>query len=64
MWNLNHDNNELIYTTETDSQTDGLVGAKGEGGGRGSGWELGVSRCELFYVEGANRTGLLWRREN
>ena len=32
MWNLKYDANELIYKTETDSQTENrLVVAKGEG---------------------------------
>ena len=41
MWNLKYETNELIYETETDSQTENrLMVAKGE---RGWGWEgLGV----------------------
>ena len=36
MWNLKNDTNELIYKTETDSQTSGinLWLPKGKGGGR------------------------------
>ena len=35
MWNLKYDTNELIYDTETDSQTENrLVVAKGEGVGK------------------------------
>ena len=53
MWNLKYDTNELIFKTETDSQTqrtDFLV-VKGEEGGRGTEWEFGVSRCKLLYTE-------------
>ena len=35
MWNLKYDTNELIYKTETDSQTERHVVAKGEGDGGG-----------------------------
>ena len=49
MWNLKYGTNELIYETETDSQTENrLVVAKGEGGERGMDWEFRVSRCKLL----------------
>ena len=46
MWNVKYSTNELVYKTETDSQTDNrLVGA--ERGG--TDWESGISRCDLPY---------------
>ena len=54
MQNLKYDTNELIYKTETDSQTrrrdSGCQG--GQGGGGGKGWEFGMNRCKLAYTEG------------
>ena len=44
-WNLKYDINELIYETETDSQTENrFVVAKGKGGGDGMDWKFGISR--------------------
>ena len=43
--------NELIYETETDSQTDRLVVAKGEGGG-GTDRESVISRCNCYIQNG------------
>ena len=58
MWNLKYDTNELIYETETDSQTERrLVVAKGGGAGRG--WEFGISRCKLLSREWINNKILL-----
>ena len=43
MWNLKNDTNELIYKTETDSQTENkLIITKEERGGRGERDKLGV----------------------
>ena len=44
VWILNSDTNEPIYETETDSwtwKTDVVP----------KGWEAGVSRCKLLYIE-------------
>ena len=47
MWNLKYDTNELIYETDTDSDTENrLVVAEGEGG---MDWEFRISRCKLLY---------------
>ena len=55
MWNLKSNTNELIYETETDSQTQkidllfpGLGGRHGEW--VGIDWEFGISRCKLLYI--------------
>ena len=46
MWNLKYDTNELIYKTETDSQTQStdLRLPSGWRGGGETDWELGISR--------------------
>ena len=46
MWTLKHDTNEPICNTENK-----LVVALEEGVGEGVEWEVGVSRCELLYLE-------------
>ena len=58
MWNLKYDTNELIYETETGSQTQrtDLWLPKG---GRGRDWEFGVSRFKLLYIEWINNKVLL-----
>ena len=61
MWNLKYDTNELIYKTETDSQTQrtDLWLPGGKGGGGGMDWEFGISRCKLLYIEWTNNKVLL-----
>ena len=62
MWNLKYDTNELIYETETDSQTqrtDLWLPRGWGGGGEGMDWELGVSRCKLLYREWTNHKVIL-----
>ena len=56
MWNLKCDTNELIYETETDSQTErtDLWLPRGRGSRGGMEWEFGISRCELLYIEWIN----------
>ena len=52
MWNLKYDINELIYKTETDSQThrtDLRLPRRWRGVGE-TDWESGISRCKLLYV--------------
>ena len=46
MWNLKYDINELIYKTETDSQTQRteLLLPSARGGGSGMDWEFDISR--------------------
>ena len=41
-----------------------LVVAKGEGGGGGMEWEVGISRCKLLYIEWINNKVLLYITEN
>ena len=52
MWNLKYDTNEPNYKTKTDSQTykTDLWLTRGRGAGGGMDWEVGVSRCKLFYL--------------
>ena len=45
MWNLKYDTNELIYKTETDSQTQRTDLWLPRGG---MDWEFGISRCKLL----------------
>ena len=48
VWNLNYDTSELIYETETDSQTQRAdLWLPGGGAGGGKDWEVGISRCKL-----------------
>ena len=35
-----------------------LVVAKRRGGGGGKGWEFGISRCKLLYIEWINNKAL------
>ena len=41
-----------------------LVFAKGKGAGGGMEWEVGVSRCNLLYMEWINNKVLLYSTEN
>ena len=54
--NLKHDTNELLYKSETDSQTEradwGCQGGRGWGGLE---WEIGVSRGMLLHIEWVNQ---------
>ena len=65
MWNLKIDINELIYKTETDSQTQKtkLCLPKGKGGGGGIHWEFGNGRYSLLYIREINNKALLYSRE-
>ena len=47
MWNLKYDTNELIYETETDSQTQRTRERRSRGG---MDWEFGISKCKLLYI--------------
>ena len=53
MWNLKYDTDELIYKTETDSQTQktNLWLPKVKGGGGGKNWEFEISRYKLLYIK-------------
>ena len=66
MWNLKYDTNELIYKTETDSQTQRtdlwLPRRRGDGGRMD--WEFGISRCKLLYTEWINNKVLLYSTGN
>ena len=61
MWNLKYDTNELIYETETDSQTQktDLWLPKGRRREGGMDWEFGISRYKLLYIEWVNHKVLL-----
>ena len=54
MWNLKYDTNELIYKTQTDSQTQriNLWLARSRAGGGRMAWEAAVSTDKLLYMEG------------
>ena len=66
MWNLKYDTNELIYKTETDSQTQRTDVRLPRGKGRGGGmdWKFGVSRCKLLYREWINNKVLPYSTGN
>ena len=52
MWNLKYDTNELIYQTQTDSQTQRTDLWLPKGGGLGrEDWEFGTSICKLSLIE-------------
>ena len=50
MRDLKYGTNEPIHKTETDSQTEIRLVAKGEWDGGGMNWEFGVSRGKLLYI--------------
>ena len=59
-WNLKQDTNELIYRTETNTQTQKTYGyQRGEGEG-GVNQEFGISRYTLLYIKQVNKV-LLYR---
>ena len=66
MWNLKYGTNELIYKTETDSQTQrsDLWLPRGRSGGRGMDWEFGVGRYKLLHLEWINNKVLLYSTGN
>ena len=66
MWNLKYDTNELIYKTETDSETQRTDSwlPRGRGKGRGMDWEFGVGRCKLLHLEWINNKVLLYSTGN
>ena len=68
MWNLKkYDKNELIYKTETDSQTQrtnlllpgGRVGVRG-----GIDWEFGIDVSTLLYLKWITNKDLLYSTGN
>ena len=63
-WNLKYDKNEVIYKTETGSQTEVLMVANGEEGGGGKDWEFGNSTCNLVYIGWIDNTVLLYGKGN
>ena len=66
MWNLKYDPNELIYKTETESQTEKtyLWLPKEEGSGGRMDWEFGISRCKLLYIQWMKNMVLLYSTGN
>ena len=60
MWNLKNSTNELIYKTETDSQTlkTNLRLPKGKGGGRIN-EEIGIHMCTRLYIKQTTNKDLL-----
>ena len=66
MWNLKK-RYKRTYLQNRNRLTDienRLVFAKGEGGGRGTEWEFGVSRCKLLHLEWINNKVLLYSTGN
>ena len=61
---LKNDTNELIYKTETDSQTENKLLVTKEERRGGMDWEFGISRCKLLYIEWINNKVLLYRTGN
>ena len=60
MCNLKYDTNELIYKTETDSQTENnLQLPKGKGGRGGINQEFGINKYMLLYLKSINNKDLL-----
>ena len=61
MWNLKNNTKELIYKTETDSQTQktNLWLPKGKGGG-GINWEYEINRYTPLYIKYINNKDLLY----
>ena len=53
MWNLKHDTNELIYQTETDSQTQrrDVCVPRGSGWGRMN-WSSGLAGANYYIQDG------------
>ena len=66
MWNLKYDTNELIYKTETESQTQktNLWLPKEKGVGGGINQEFGISRYKLLYIKQINNNVLLYSTRN
>ena len=66
MWNLKYGTNELIYKTETDSQTErtDLWLPRESWGGRGMDWEFGVGRRKLLHLEWIHNKVLLYSTGN
>ena len=62
MWNPKYDTNELIYNTETDSQTQRTDLWLSRGAGVGKDWECGISRCKPVYIEWTNNNKILLYR--
>ena len=64
MWNPNHDTNELIHETETDSTVrEKTSGCQGVGVWGRDKWEFGVSKPKLLCMEWINKV-LLYSTEN
>ena len=61
--NLKYSTNEPICKTETDSENR-LVVAKGEAGGRGMDWKLGVGKCKLLHLEWKSNKVLMYSTGN
>ena len=65
MWNLKYDTNELIYETETGSQTQRTdLWLPRAGGGVGKEWEFEISRHKLLYIGWINNKVLLYSTGN
>ena len=65
MWNLKYDTNELIYKTETDSQTQRTdLWLPRQWGWRGMDREFGISKWKLLCIEWINNKVLLYSTGN
>ena len=60
MQNLKYDTSELIYETETDSQTQIMNLWLPRGWGWRNGVEFGISGCKLLYIEWIDNKVLLY----
>ena len=49
MWNLKYDTNELIYKTETESQTERVDLYLPRGRGMGEGWSGSIGLADANY---------------
>ena len=63
MWNIKHGTNEPIYKIERDIENR-LVIAKEDGRENVMGWEFGIGRCKLLYLEWISNEFLLYSSGN
>ena len=56
--------NILTKQIQTHRYLEHICGCQGEGGGGGKDWEIGISRCILFYVGWINNKVLLYNMWN
>ena len=64
MWNLKNNTNELIYKTETDSQTQKQTYGYQWGKGGGINQEYGINRYTPIYIKQITNKDLLYSTGN